>query len=140
MSDHPNAILIRKAYEAFGAGDMNVVREILSDHIVWHTPGNNLLSGDYRGADEIFRLLATVGQETKGSFSHDIHDLLANDDHVTVLVTQRAERKGRRLAQTAVQVWHVEDGKATEFWGFCGTRRKRTASGPEPTHPLHRQG
>jgi ketosteroid isomerase-like protein len=77
-----------------------------------------------QGAHEILRLLATRRAGNEGELLQRIHDLLANDDHVTVLVTQRAERKGRRLDQTAVHVWHVEDGKATEFWGFLGDQKE----------------
>ena len=48
----------------------------------------------------------------------DIHDIVANDDHVVVLMRASATRNGNSLDQNGVHVWHVNDGRATEFWDF----------------------
>ncbi len=52
-----------------------------------------------------------------GTFQLDIHDFVASDDHVVVLVAASGERNGRRHETRAAHVWHVSGGKATEFWG-----------------------
>ena len=44
--------------------------------------------------------------------------VLANDTHGTVLVTAHAERDGQPIAVREVNIWHVADGKATEFWVY----------------------
>ena len=54
-----------------------------------------------------------------GSFRLDVHDILANDTHGTVLATARGERDGQTLAAREVNIWHLADGKATEFWTFA---------------------
>lgn len=118
MTDHPNAELLRKGYEAFAKGDMDAVQELFSDDIVWHNPGDNMLSGDYRGKGEVLGFFATLMQETGGNFGQEIHDLVASDDHGIVLVRQHSQRKGKSLDQNGVHVWHMSGGKATEFWGF----------------------
>ena len=46
MPDHPNVDQLRRGYEAFGAGDLAAVNELLADDSVLHSPGNNALTGD----------------------------------------------------------------------------------------------
>lgn len=49
MSEHSNVDLLRRGYDAFGKGDMDTLRDLLAENIVWHVPGSNILSGDYEG-------------------------------------------------------------------------------------------
>jgi len=113
---HPNEELMHKGYDAFGKGDMDAVRSLFADDIVWHAPGRNPLSGDYRGVDEVLQTFGKLFEMTGGTFKLDIHDVIANDEHVVVLARSTAERNGKKLDDTGVQVWHVKDGKATEQW------------------------
>ncbi len=115
---HPNKDVAMRGYTAFEAGDMATLGEVMSDDIVWHFPGSSKLAGTYTGKDEVFRLFGAIGQETEGSFSNDIHDMLANDDHVVALVRSTATRQGKSLEGVGVHVMHVTDGKLTEFWNF----------------------
>lgn len=62
MADHPNVALIRKLYEAFGPGDMETVNEVFGDDIGWHVTGRNLVAGDYRGKDEVFRFFGKLAE------------------------------------------------------------------------------
>jgi uncharacterized protein len=117
---HPNEELMRKGYAAFAAGDLDTVRSLFSDDIVWHAPGRNLLSGDYVGADAVLGSFAKTFELTQGSFRIDIHDMVVNDDHVVALVKATADRNGKHLEDNSVQVWHVKDGKATEQWLYPG--------------------
>ena len=118
MAEHPHVEMMRKGYEAFGNGDLDTVRTLFADDIVWHQPGNNILSGDYKGVDEVFGLFGRLLEETGGNFRNDIHDILANDEHAAVMVNVHTERNGKTLDAPAVHIWHVKDGKATEFWIF----------------------
>ena len=54
-----------------------------------------------------------------GSFRVDVHDVVANDVHGVALVTTHGERDGQTMAVRAANVWHLADGKATEFWSFA---------------------
>ena len=118
MADHPNAQLARKGYAAFAAGDLDTIRAMFHPDIVWHTGGKSPLAGDYKGIDEVFGFFGRILQETGGQFFNEVHDAIANDEHTIVLVTQTAERNGRKLSLRAVNVEHVTDGKVTESWFF----------------------
>ena len=113
---HPNEELVRKGYEAFGKGDMDTLNDLFADDIAWHAPGRSPVSGDYRGKQEVFDVFAKVFELSGGTFNLELHDVLANDEHVVTLVTTRGERNGKTLENRGAQVFHVKDGKVTESW------------------------
>lgn len=115
---HPNEDLLRRGYAAFAAGDMESVLSMFADDIVWHIGGTSQIAGDYVGHQEVMGFFGKVFELSAGTFRTEIHDVLANDEHGTVLVTAHAERDGQTLAAREVHIWHLADGKATEFWGF----------------------
>ncbi len=119
MTDHPNLEIARAGYEAFARGDMEAVSEVFSDDIVWHSGGNNILTGDYEGKEAVFGFFGVLMQETGGTFSNDIHDMLANDDHCVALVTATATRGDKSFEGNVVHVFHMRDEKMTEFWSFA---------------------
>jgi len=113
---HPNEDLMKKGYEAFGSGDLDAVRELFADDIVWHVPGRSPLAGDYKGKEEVLGFLAKTMEMTGGTFKLDVHDVMAGDEHGVALTTATAEREGKRLSNRAVQVVHIRGGKLTESW------------------------
>ena len=117
---HPNEELLRKGYDAFGKGDMDTIRELFSDDIVWHAPGKSPLAGDYEGIDAVLEQFGKVFEMTGGSFRLEIHDVIANDEHAVALVRATGERDGKTFDDRGVQVWHIKDGKATEQWLHSG--------------------
>ena len=62
------------------------------------------------------RWLGRSFEVSGGTISIELHDVLANDDHVVALTTVRAQREGKRLQDNTVQTFHIKDGKATEVW------------------------
>jgi ketosteroid isomerase-like protein len=116
MADHPNVELVRRGYRAFESGDLATLNELFADDIVWHSAGRSQLSGEFKGKQEVFGLFAKLAELTAGSFKQDIHDLLGNDEHVVALVDSTAHRDGKTLSQRGVHVFHIRDGKVTEFW------------------------
>ena len=123
MTDHPNLQRARAGYEAFATGDLATVSDLMSDDIVWHSGGNNILTGDYEGKEAVLGYFGKLVQETAGSFKNDIHDMLANDDHGVALVTVSATRGGRSIDARLVHVFHMRDGKMTEFWSIADDQK-----------------
>lgn len=113
---HPNEELFRRGHAAFQAGDLDTVRELFADDIVWHVPGKNHLAGDYKGIDATMATFLANMQETNGTFRLEIHDFLGNDDHAVALATVQAEKEGKSLSDNYVHVVHIKDGKLTESW------------------------
>ena len=117
---HPNEDLVRKGYAAFQSGDMATLNELLGEEVVWHAPGHNQLSGDFRGRDAVLATFQKTFELSGGSFKLEIHDVLANDAHVVVLVTATAEREGKTLKDNSVQVFEISNGTVAEQWLYPG--------------------
>lgn len=117
MAEHPNVGLVRRVYEAFSNGDTATLAALFADDLAYHVPGENPLSGDYRGRDAVFALYGRVAELSDGTFKVDLHDVLADDDHAVALTSYSASRGGKRLTGAIeCHVYHVTDGKITEIW------------------------
>jgi uncharacterized protein len=116
MAGQDDIDLVRHGYEAFIAGDMEWMNEHLHDTIVWHNPGNNAFSGDYKDREEVLSFFARSVQHVIPEF--DLHDILASEDHVVALlsVTWRRQDNGQSITTKGAQVFHVDNGKAIEVW------------------------
>lgn len=117
MTEHENAAVARRAYDAFLGGDMATLAGLLAGDVVWHVAGLGKLNGDYRGHEAVFGFFTRLVEETGGTFTLEVHDILANDEHTVALVTQRGSRGGRSSAEQAVHVMHLHGGQIQEFWG-----------------------
>src|SRR3712207_2080131 len=110
---HPNEELVRREAAAWDAGDVEAVVALYMPQAVYHMPGNNPLSGDYRGSEgireyhrKVTRLLGGL-DEVNGRE----HDVIANDEHVVRLLEIEARRGDWRVEWRHVAVYHVRDGK-----------------------------
>jgi uncharacterized protein len=113
---HPNEENLRTGYEAFSRADMDTVFGLFTDDIKWHVPGRNQLSGDYNGKEEVGGFFMKLMELSGGTFQVEVHDVLANDEHGVGMAILRAEKDGKTLNENDVHVWHVRDGKFSEFW------------------------
>jgi ketosteroid isomerase-like protein len=112
-----NIAALRRGYEAFQTGNLDVLRDELFDaDIVWHSPGRNPLSGDFKGADAVIASFVRQAEETAGTFKVEVHDILGSDDHAVALATASAQRNGKSISEPYAHVCHFRDGKMTEAW------------------------
>jgi len=95
---------------------MATLGELFADDIVWHVGGRSPITGDYKGKEQVFAFFAQLAERAGGTFRLDIHDVLANDEHVVALVTTTGQRQGKTLSTNGAQVFHVQGGKVTETW------------------------
>jgi uncharacterized protein len=119
VDHHPNAQRLRRGYEVFADRDLDTLREFTSPDIVWHSAGTSRIDGVFTGRDDVFEWFARLQKEAGGTQQIEIHDVLANDEHIVALVQWSARRGDKALNQRAVHVFHVNpDRQLTEFWGF----------------------
>lgn len=62
---HPNEVVIRKLYEAASSGDPTAIQSLFAPSIVWHEPGKNPTSGDYKGIEEFMGFFGRVCLEVR---------------------------------------------------------------------------
>jgi uncharacterized protein len=116
VEEHPNGTLLRGLLEAFAAGDVAAMETAFDDDVTWHAPGTNRFSGQFRGRAAAMQRLAQM-REAGISTRFDVHDVVANDEHVVALVHLHLEvADGRRYDQPQFEVAHVRNGRIIEFW------------------------
>jgi uncharacterized protein len=118
VDEHVNVKVVREAFEAFEAGDLDALAGALHEDVVWHVPGTNRFSGRFEGRDAVIdrlRRMHEAGLQT----TLDAHDVLGNDEHVVALVRLGVRNAdGQAYEQSQVQVWHMRDGRCEEYWAM----------------------
>ncbi len=120
---HPNAALIREAYDAFAGGDLSRVLGVLADDVTWHVPGRSPLSGEHKGHQGVLDFFGRCQELSGGTLRVAADEILAEGDRVVVLSTVSAERHGQFWSSPEIHVWRVADGRATEFREFQGDQQ-----------------
>ncbi len=111
MGDHPNAALLRSAFESFNSGDSGAFGAVLAEDVVWHTIGGETM----HGRDAVASSMSGMeGVEFEGA----LHDVVGNDDHVVGLVEAHVKVGDDEISYRTAEIMHVEDGKVTERWAF----------------------
>lgn len=113
MQDHPNAALYRKVNQAVESGDFSSYADNIADDVEWWEIGSDQ---PIRGKGALMeRMQEMMGQ---GTIDLDLHDVIANDEHMVALVNATVERNGRTLNYRTAEIYHVRDGKITHRWAF----------------------
>jgi len=116
MSEHPNVARIRAGYGALSRGDVAVTNDLFAEDMVLHATGRNQITGEYRGRDEVYRVLAKLAEITGGTLHYDVHAVFADDEHGVALVTAKGSRDGQTGEFDVAHVARLRDGKIVEFW------------------------
>ena len=114
--DHPNAIKLKNAHEAFQKGDLDALFGLMAPDITWHMPGVNVLAGDFVGREAIMGSFATLQANVDAYWAWPL-DYFGSDDHVVLVALVRARKGERTLETKECLLWRVDgDGKLAEVW------------------------
>lgn len=99
---------------AFNEGATDAFNGIVSDDIEWHEIG---ASEPIRGKEALqTRMSQEMGDFT---FTAELHDVVANDEHLIALVNAKATRGDEVLEYRTAEIHHVDaDGRITHRWAF----------------------
>jgi ketosteroid isomerase-like protein len=115
ITEHPDAALVRRGYEAFNAADVAALAEILDESASWHTPGRSPLAGDAVGRDAVFAQFGRYAEGTGGTFRAELRHVLAGDDgRVIALHRNSGTRAGRTLDVDCCIVFEIKDGRCVD--------------------------
>lgn len=114
MREHPNATLVRKGYDAFNKADIDAIRDVLAEDVVWHEPGRSVLAGDYKGGDEVLGLLRRLHDLSGGTFAVELVDLIADAERVTAFERLTGKRGAMELDTVDVVDFEIHRGRVTE--------------------------
>ena len=106
-----NVDTARSAYEAFGSGDLNALREAFAEDAVWVTSDELPLGGETRGRDQILGNFAQIPNYWS-SFSVEPEEFIDAGEYVVVRGTQRAANDKGSFEAPFVHVLKYDgDGK-----------------------------
>lgn len=118
MGTQEDADLVRRGYEAFGAGDMDTLRGLFTEDAVWHLGGSGGLSGDKQGLDAILAYFGELFTRSDGTIKVDLDDLIGGENHTVGFQRVHAQRNGAAIDLRTVIVFALKDGKVREVYEF----------------------
>lgn len=111
MAEHPNITLYREAMDAASQGNLEGLADVLADDVVWHQIGASPLTGKQA-------VIESMSGMEGVDFEVDVHDILANDEHLIGLVNAHVKVGDDEISYRTAEIAHVVDGKVTERWAF----------------------
>jgi hypothetical protein len=93
---HSNAELLERAFAAFGRDALTVARTLAHD-VVWRVPGDTVMSGEYRGRDDVLQFLRQTRVQSDNTYRTELKYVVADDERAVAVYRARGERKGRTL-------------------------------------------
>lgn len=113
---HANEELVRKGYKAFGEGDMDTLGSLYTGDAVHVATGNNPLSGEYKGTDEILGYYGKLFELSDGTFQAELQSVkVEGDDTVVATHRDKGQRGGKTLDQDENLTFTIEGGKFTRL-------------------------
>ena len=114
MSNDAEA-LAKAFHSALVASDWNGMRALFHEDAVWTLPGDNVISGQANGVDEVIdraKLIASY------NLSFALKHILLSRDNMALGLHNTAERDGIRLDEHLATVCRLRDGRIAEVETF----------------------
>jgi ketosteroid isomerase-like protein len=114
--------LVRRAYEAFGTGDIPTVASMLAE-TEWHEAEGMPYGGVFNGADEIFsKVLGPIAQDVEGFQATPEELLPVGDDRVITLGQYTGKGASGPVDVRYAHLWTVREDKIVKFEQFTDTK------------------
>lgn len=134
MNTQSNVVLVRDAYAAFGAGDLQLLLGMMTPDIVWEFPASEVIpwAGTFTGPEEVGRFFAALLEHSEPETFEPLH-FIASEDRVVVLGRERFRVKstGRTWACEWAHAFTVRAGKIATFREYTDTAAMASALGKD---------
>ncbi len=123
MGSEKNKALVREAYGAISAGDVDGFMDRLADDVEWYFIGSHKFGRTFRGKDDIMsNLFESLGSVLTSTIQLEIKQLIAEGDKV-VSEMQGTSRStdGKDYNNTYCIILTVTDGKIQEMREYLDT-------------------
>lgn len=101
----------------YAGGDVKPVRELLTDDVEWHVPGENAIAGSYRGVDQVlgyFRRRRELADNTLRLHPGEL--LVGEGDHIAALTDGSAQLGGVDHRWSTVGLYRIRHGLIAACW------------------------
>jgi ketosteroid isomerase-like protein len=103
--------------EFYAGGGDAALRDVLSEDIEWHVPGENAIAGDYHGLEAVFAYFTRRRDFAGRTFRMHPRDVLTGDgDNVAVLTDGTATIGGAERHWSTVGLYRIARGRVTACW------------------------
>ena len=130
MEENTYESLIRRAYQDFESGDMELLDTVMAPDVVWHEPGRSSLAGDYKGPQAVLDFLRDLKELSGGTFNIEILEVLSQPERQWYS-KGKPRRRNRKILDvigavdfeidhsriTEVTVYQADTYQFDEFWG-----------------------
>ena len=110
---HSNAELLERAFAAFSRDALTVARLLAAD-VVWRVPGDTVMSGEYRGRDDVLQFLRQTRVQSDDTYRTELLYAVADDERAVAVYRARGERKGRTLDIDQALFCVIRDGQIAD--------------------------
>jgi len=115
MIDHPNWRLAHQSWQAVADSDVETLKALWSEDIVWHVTADNQWQGDHVGHEEVLEYLAQVG-ESGDTYDAALEDVLVSDDRMALVCSVKTRRGAHELEASYMLFGRVREGQIVEIW------------------------
>lgn len=107
---------VRQGYEAFGKGDMDTLRSIMTPDVIQSVPGKSQVSGDHKGIDDVLGYYGTLFELTGGTLKADLQSVKDDGaDKVVAVHHLTAQRNGKSYDQNETLTFTLSGGKISRL-------------------------
>src|SRR5436853_6291445 len=106
---------IRRGYKAFGEGDMETLGSLYTDDVVQTMPGNNKLSGEHKGRDNVIGLYGKMAELSGGTFAADLKSVRTEGDKVIAVHSAKGENGGKTLDEAETIAFSFDGDKISRL-------------------------
>ncbi len=114
MTENAYESVVRRTYEDFETGDLELLRVVMARDVVWHEPGRSTLAGDYKGPEAVLGFLAQLKARSGGTFTIEVLDVLSEPERAVVFQRETATRNGKTMDVIAAVDFEIHHGQITE--------------------------
>lgn len=111
-----NQKVIDTYFNAFAVGDLEQLRDLFTDDVVFHEPGDHSLAGDFVGIEAVlgfFRSLGSVGNGTLRVV--DLIDVVVGEHRAVSLMNTEAINDGVLYEAQVAEVFTFEAGRISDI-------------------------
>jgi ketosteroid isomerase-like protein len=114
MAEDAYESVVRRAYQDFESGDLDLLGVVMANDVVWHEPGRSALAGDYQGPEAVLGFLGQLRSRSDGTFKIEVVDVLSEPERAVVLQRETATRADKILDVVTAVDFEIHHGKITE--------------------------
>ena len=114
MVENAYESVIRRVYQDFESGDLDLLGTVMAQDVVWHEPGRSSLAGDYKGPEAVLGFLRELKEQSGGTFNIEILEVVSQPERAVVFQRETAKRGGNVLDVIAAVDFEIHHSKITE--------------------------